>query len=86
MPMMVNQTSQFVHILITNRSHHYIIIILVTRKETNMERLYITLYALALAGVWIIAFFLIYFFVSLGKYIEYRISEGGAHEKKHHSN
>ena len=51
-----------------------------------MERLYITLYALALAGVWIIAFFLIYFFVSLGKYIEYRISEGGAHEKKHHSN
>lgn len=51
-----------------------------------MERLYITLYALALAGVWIIAFFLIYFFVSLGKYIEYRISERGTNEKELDSN
>lgn len=80
-----NQTSQIVHNENTIRTHDYYIIILVTRKETKMEKIQLLLLTLALAGVWIIAFFIILLIISLGQYIYY--TKGAKeHEKKHHSN
>ena len=80
-----SEHSQSVHFQFTKWSHVYNIIILVTRKGTKMEKIQLLLLVLALAGVWIIAFFLILLFISLGQYIYY--TKGAKeYEKKHHSN
>lgn len=51
-----------------------------------MQQMDMILTTLFLAGIWIIAFLLIYFFISLGEYIYYTHSEGEKHEKKSNRN